>query len=332
MSGLPGTGLSQSEMYDLVAQFMRETKNDVDTAFQYLKSAGWKSHLALNAFYRTETQDSALTDVEDLERDIEELESDLEGAELSDEMSVFSSDGEDGEVRDQGTVTDYKSAQQAANAAENPGLDRKPAQARKGPQTLKLIITLVRNGVRHSYTYGHEVDWEDPSSVRRLNRWRTQVFLNGGLPPVRNAIVRFLPVEEDFIIDRIRQAKHAHDQSGISTRFRPHWNDMQQQFNERFEGKMLEGSSVRRIHRSCISIKTHADRLQEVADMRGGKLRKDAQKREARSGRGRGKEMQMDDEEGEVEDGNGDIDVDDGDDESKVSSIDGMNLEVSNAL
>ena len=113
MSGLPGTGLSQSEMYDLVAQFMRETKNDVDTAFQYLESAGWKSHLALNAFYRTETQESALTDVEDLEKDIEDLESDLEGADLSDEISVLNSDGENSEVRDQRTVTDYKSVSTA---------------------------------------------------------------------------------------------------------------------------------------------------------------------------------------------------------------------------
>ena len=91
---------------------------------------------------------------------------------------------------------------------------------------------------------------------------------------------------------------------------------MQKQFNDRFEGKMLEGSSVRRIHRSCVSIKTHADRLQEVADMRGRKLRKDAKKREARRGRGIGEEMEMDNEEGEVEDGNGDTDTDDDNDES----------------
>ena len=63
---------------------------------------------------------------------------------------------------------------------------------------------------------------------------------------------------------------------------------MQKQFNEQFEGKMLEGSSVRRIHRSCGSIKTHADRLQPVVDIRGGKLRKDAENREERKGKRKG--------------------------------------------
>lgn len=112
---LPGAGPGQDEMYGLVARFVGETNIDVDAAWKYLMSAGWKFHLALEAFYNTEPQESELTDMEnqDLEGDMEDLEgdvgdqgSDMEATEISVEMTDLESEEEAGEVGDQRTVTD----------------------------------------------------------------------------------------------------------------------------------------------------------------------------------------------------------------------------------
>ncbi|KAI4127197.1 MAG: hypothetical protein LQ347_004693, partial [Umbilicaria vellea] len=96
---LPGTGPSQDEMYDLVAQFMGETQPDVDAAWEHLLEAGWNYHVALQAFYNTEPAGSELTDVGD-------LESDMEVASLADEMSDLESEDRLGEEGEPGTVTD----------------------------------------------------------------------------------------------------------------------------------------------------------------------------------------------------------------------------------
>lgn len=132
------------------------------------------------------------------------------------------------------------------------------------------------------------------------------------MAPVREAVVPYLQVEDDFITGLIREAKHAHDQSGSGARFRPDWDDIHKRFNNHFEGKMLDGSSVMRSKRSQGSIKTHADRLQAVADIRGGKVRKDAEHRGAQSGRNKGRGKRKDNEDVGDEDGNENSEEDDG--------------------
>ena len=123
------------------------------------------------------------------------------------------------------------------------------------------------------------------------------------MPRIRDAVVKYLQLENDFITELIRRAKQAHDQSGTSTGLRPDWDNIQKRFNDQFEGKMLECCSVRRIHRSKSSIKTHADRLPSVAEIRGKKVRKDAEQRGRRSGRAKGKGKAKDEDDEEDEDG-----------------------------
>lgn len=149
---------------------------------------------------------------------------------------------------------------------------------------------------------------------------------NGGLPLIRDATIVYERIEEDFIVNFIRQAKHTYDTSGTSANFRPSWSDLFDQFNNQFEGKMLPGCNAQRPHRSRGSIKTHADRLQEVADIRGVRVRSDAAHKDTRRGRGKrlgkGKGKGKGKAKDEDEDEDGDEDGDEVEDEDEDADQD----------
>lgn len=103
---LPGNGLTQGEMYNIVARFMGETKPDVDAAWTHLLEAKWNFNVALQSFYNTEPEGPELTDVE-------ELESYMETADSSSELSDLESEDEPDGVDNPRTITDTKSVSTA---------------------------------------------------------------------------------------------------------------------------------------------------------------------------------------------------------------------------
>ena len=233
-------------------------------------------------------------------------------------------------------------------------MDREPAE-RDCPDPSKLTISIMRDGIRHTYTHSQRVDWENPKSISALNRWRSQIFRyaaielfphhhdrrltdlnsrNGGFPPIRETAIPYLPAESDFITELIRQAKRAHDQRGGGTSFRPRWAQITQEFNRRFAGKVAEGSEGKRKARSANSVRDQGGRLPAAAEIMGRNVRKNPVYKGTRKGegkikrnekgkrKGKGKRKDEDEDEDGDEDDDEDRDEDEDEDEDEEENQD----------
>ncbi|TAQ88864.1 hypothetical protein B7494_g2795 [Chlorociboria aeruginascens] len=81
-----------------------------------------------------------------------------------------------------------------------------------------------------------QCDWDNPNSVKALNSWRSQIFLRS-LPPVRKTRQLWLRIEQQFVLDMIRE-QLIHNRSPkwirLTNAYNRHFHDTHQRIGEEF--------------------------------------------------------------------------------------------------
>jgi len=100
-------------------------------------------------------------------------------------------------------------------------------------------------------------------------------ILSRNLATIRPAVIRYLPEEDQYLVDIHRAAVQAN--GGSSRRLSLQWDTVVEDFNARFAGRVLEGSDKPRPKRTKGSLQSQCHRIPEIAVVTGKKHRSERQ-------------------------------------------------------
>lgn len=159
---------------------------------------------------------------------------------------------------------------QAHRAEKNQHVDRTTAKLGSfDPSKLQVQVIDVDDKLL-SLDYSVLVDWNDPRSISALNKWRGRFFRKWlGSLPQSLASVPYLEEEREWIRETIRSLERP-----------PNWKSIAHDFNEKFEGNVISGSTVPRPKRNSDQLGCMTRRLRVKGELEATMQSKSAQSKQ----------------------------------------------------